>query len=348
MVESGALVAEPQGWRVEPLGHGRPALLELGGRLPLPPHRTPAAAGRRPADDGGRAGQGIRPAAGGGTRRARVFAGHRRVGEGPRAALRLGAHGRRPLRFRPRQDPRRLAGAAFRRSERQELHHRIALSLQANAPDRIFDLAYHFDAAGHSEQALPYALQAAGQARSQYSLEVAEQQYRIADRGAASADRATQYAIAEGLGDVLMLRGQYDEAAELFAAARRVLGDGEFARAKIQGKIGELAFKRGDMESATLAFEDTLRLLGRTVPRRKPMFLLLARVGGRRPDAAHSVSRASLSIATSGSRRQPNLLAFPHVQPAGPWILVRAGIDFSFYGLHLRGMNLAERYATNR
>ena len=119
------------------------------------------------------------------------------------------------------------------------------------------------------------ALQAACQARSQHSLEVAEQQYRIADRGAHAADRATQYAIAEGLGDVLMLRGKYDEAAELFRRAGPLLRDGEFARAKIQGKIGELAFKRGDMESATLAFEDTLRLLGKSVPRRTPIFFLL-------------------------------------------------------------------------
>src|SRR5208337_2918737 len=99
---------------------------------------------------------------------------------------------------------------------RRELHYRIALSLQANAPDQIFDLAYHFDAADRSEQALHYTLQAAYQARSRHSLEVAEQQYRIAYRGARSADRATQYAIAEGMGDVLMLRGKYDEAAELF------------------------------------------------------------------------------------------------------------------------------------
>ena len=135
-------------------------------------------------------------------------------------------------------------------------------------------MAYHFDAAGHSERALPYSLQAAGQARSRHSLEVAEQQYRIADRGAAAADRPTQFAVAEGLGDVLMLRGRYDEAAEWFRRAAE-LGDGDFARAEIHGKIGELAFKRGDMESATQAFENTLRLVGKTVPRRKWLFLPL-------------------------------------------------------------------------
>ncbi len=77
----------------------------------------------------------------------------------------------------------------------------------------------------------------------------------------------------KGLGDVLMLRGRYDEAADCFQRAAE-LADGEFAKAKIQGKIGELAFKRGDMESATLAFESTLRLLGKHVPRRMPVFLL--------------------------------------------------------------------------
>ena len=63
-----------------------------------------------------------------------------------------------------------------------------------------------------------------------------------------------------------MLRGRYDEAAELFAQASQLAED-KLAQAQILGKIGELAFKRGDMESATIAFEDTLRLLGRFVPR---------------------------------------------------------------------------------
>ena len=36
---------------------------------------------------------------------------------------------------------------------RRDLHWQIALSLQKSFPDRVFDLAYHFDAAGHSERA---------------------------------------------------------------------------------------------------------------------------------------------------------------------------------------------------
>ena len=46
-----------------------------------------------------------------------------------------------------------------------------------------YDVAFHFDAAGRSELAFPYALASAEHARTQFSLEVAEQQFRIAERG---------------------------------------------------------------------------------------------------------------------------------------------------------------------
>src|SRR5262249_29120389 len=83
---------------------------------------------------------------------------------------------------------------------RRDLHLRAALDVEEQAPGRTFDLAYHFDAAGQSARALPYALAAAEQARAQHSLEVAEQQYRIAARGAGEADRAARFRVARGLG----------------------------------------------------------------------------------------------------------------------------------------------------
>src|SRR5204863_4758795 len=80
-------------------------------------------------------------------------------------------------------------------SERRELHRRAALHLEgpgargegrgaveekssssplAPGPSPLaFDLAYHFDAAGESARALPYALASADQARARHSLEVA-------------------------------------------------------------------------------------------------------------------------------------------------------------------------------
>ncbi|MCI0377328.1 MAG: AAA family ATPase [Gemmataceae bacterium] len=150
--------------------------------------------------------------------------------------------------------------------DREELHRRAALYLEEKVPGRLFDLAYHFDAAGLPGQALPYALAAAGKARAQHSLEVAEQQYRIAERGVAADDRAGRFGIAEGLGDVFMLRGRYDEAAAQFEAALPLAED-SIAQANIEGKLGELAFKRGDIKTATERVERALRQLGKRVPR---------------------------------------------------------------------------------
>src|SRR5207244_8140312 len=79
-------------------------------------------------------------------------------------------------------------------------------------PGSVFEIAYHFDAGGASERALPYALAAAEMARSRHTLEIAEQQCRIAERAASKADEDARRRITELLGDVLMLRGRYAEA----------------------------------------------------------------------------------------------------------------------------------------
>ena len=148
---------------------------------------------------------------------------------------------------------------------RQRQHDRAARYLLVHSPERFSDLAYHFDAAGDAAAALPYAMQAADQARSQYALEVAEQQYRIALRGAQG--DAARFNIVEGLGDVLMLRGRYAQAGEFFESADALASCG-LTKAKIRSKLGELSFKRGDMGAAISDFEHALRLLGRYVPRR--------------------------------------------------------------------------------
>ena len=49
-------------------------------------------------------------------------------------------------------------------------------------------------------------------------MEVAEQQYGIAARGASKAEAGVRYRVAEELGGVLMLRGRYDEAGEHWAS----------------------------------------------------------------------------------------------------------------------------------
>lgn len=162
-------------------------------------------------------------------------------------------------------------------NDQKRLHLRTALHLQEHSPARVSDIAYHLDEAGACETALGYALQAAEQARSQFSLEVAERQYRIALRGAKNQPKSIRFRIAEGLGDSLMLRGQYPEAAPQFELAAE-LAEGDLDRAKIQSKLAELSFKRGDMEGATQGFERALRSLGIFVPRNRVLIFLLAMV----------------------------------------------------------------------
>jgi len=226
-------------------------------------------------------------------------------------------------------------------AQRRELHRRAAQYLEMRDRERLYDLAYHFDAASQSDLALPYALAAAEQARAQHSLEVAEQQYRIAGRGAAAIDTATRFQIAEGLGDVFMLRGRYDQAAGQLETAL-TLAEGDLAQARIEGKLGELTFKRGDVKNAGARIERALRLLRRHVPHWSISFVFLVAWEvlvqtlhtlcprfflGRRRRQEHETELLAVRLYS----RLAHLYWFHKGTVAALWA-------------HLRGMNLAERY----
>ena len=127
---------------------------------------------------------------------------------------------------------------------RAALHRAAAERIEELDAERVFELAYHFDAAAEPARALPYALAAAEQARSQHALEVAEAQYRLADRAArqTAAGDETQGRVAEGLGDVLSLRGCYEEASEHLRRARTLATD-DVSRAQLDWRLGEVDFR---------------------------------------------------------------------------------------------------------
>src|SRR5262249_10164700 len=131
---------------------------------------------------------------------------------------------------------------------------------------RGFELAHHFDAAGHAERALPYALRSAEAARTQHDLELAERNYRIAERGLDAARVSTSFEVSEALGEILMLRGRYDEAAERFERAR-ALAQNAIGVARMEGRLGELVFRRDDLEGAAAHMETALTILGERIPR---------------------------------------------------------------------------------
>lgn len=130
----------------------------------------------------------------------------------------------------------------------------------------VFDLARHYASGGQPQQALPYALIAAEQAKRQDALEVAEQQFRVAELAISEAERNVQFRIANGLGDVLMLRGKYEEAEHRFTSAHQFAED-DLVRIKTDRKLGELAFKRGRLQEAAEILETALRNMGCWIPR---------------------------------------------------------------------------------
>jgi signal transduction histidine kinase/tetratricopeptide (TPR) repeat protein len=230
------------------------------------------------------------------------------------------------------------------------LHERAAAALERDerrTVERELDLAFHHDMAGAHARALPHALAAAAHARARHALEVAEQCYRIASRGAA-ADRvppATRLEVAEGLGDVLLLRGKYDEAGAWFAQARGVARS-PLARAAIEAKAGELDFKRGDAGAASTALERALALLGRRVPRTQ-LGVALATLGQVAVQAAHTWFGRLLVGRRAPEEGEADLLAARILSRLAYAYWFRRGQVATFWA-HLSELNLAERYAPTR
>jgi tetratricopeptide (TPR) repeat protein len=225
------------------------------------------------------------------------------------------------------------------------LHARAAAWLEEHHPDRVFELAYHLDRAGEPERAVPFALAAGAQARAQFSLELAQRYFEIAARGvehAADLPDALRLRVAEGLGEVLMLRGRYGAAAlELRRAAG--LARTRIERARIGGRLGELAFKQGDVARASEELQAALAGLGRRVPRRRIGFLL--RLASEvLVQALHTlVPRLCCGRRPLGSASEERFLEIRLLSRlAYAYWFGRGMVPCAW--AHLREMNLAERY----
>ena len=223
---------------------------------------------------------------------------------------------------------------------RRTLHLRAAHRIEVTARDRCFDLAYHFDAGGRSDRALPYALEAAESARRRHALEVAVAHYRIAERAGVT-DAATRARVAEGLGDVLTLQGNYGEAVTSLELARSLVKAGP-RRAEIEGKLGDVAFKRGDHVRARSHLEGALRQLGRRVPRR-PWGYLVVLLKELAVQVAHSVAPRLVTGRRPVEGAERELLAIRLYSRLAYVYWFHAG-KIPCAWAHLREMNLAERY----
>lgn len=208
-------------------------------------------------------------------------------------------------------------------------------------PTTWYDVAYHYDAGGRFDLAFVFALATAEHARSQFSLEVAEQQYRIAARGLANRSTLLQYHVTESLGDTLMLRGNYPEAAEKLESAREFATERNI-QAQIVGKLGELAFKRGDNAAGIRAMEESLTLLARKIPGNRLSFLF-ALASEVFVQTLHTLFPKRFLERHKAEGAESELLAIDmHVHLTRVYFFERGKVPSLW--TNLRSMNLAERF----
>lgn len=226
---------------------------------------------------------------------------------------------------------------------RRELHSQIADAMyrQHDEGNTVFDLAFHLDAAGRHAAALPHALRSAVIARTQHGLDSAVAHYRMAERGVAPEDIPTRTVIAEGLGDVLTLQGAYQEAGAQLAGAQKLVVDTAH-KATLDGKLGDLAFKQGDVLTAQRYLEGAMARLGRPIPSNS-VWLFMRLLW----ELVVQVTHTALPRLTTGRRNpeghEEDFLAMRlHSRLAYLYWFYSGKIPCAWS--HLRGLNLAERY----
>lgn len=223
---------------------------------------------------------------------------------------------------------------------RELIHLRAAAYLIRVQPHRVCGIAFHYDASGRPDLARDYAIEAGELARTGHALESAEQQYRIALRGFSARFEEPNFRVLYGLGDVLMLSGRYGEAAPFFERAI-TCADSTILRAEVTLKLGELALREDRTHQAVGLWESALCSLGGRLP--SAWMLALATVREIGVQALHTLLPrwflGRLATAPSASDR---LLWRLHSRLSHAYLFSRsrmAGLH-----LHLRCMNLAERY----
>jgi two-component system sensor kinase len=171
---------------------------------------------------------------------------------------------------------------------RRAMHRSLALVIESSALDsnpqdpleiptetdgqttysRLYDLSYHFNAAGESRKACLYALLAGEQASHQFSQQVAANQFAIARRNLSNQHDGLRFRIHYGEGRALTLLGQYEQASQVLSELQHDELD-DYQRAQVLGLQAEIAHKQGKIGSGMALYADALRRLGYWIPKSK-------------------------------------------------------------------------------
>lgn len=152
-------------------------------------------------------------------------------------------------------------------SSAQKYHHLIAAFLEKQRKPDLFKLAYHCAQANDSEKAIKYSLQAAEEAFSSASYDLAIQNFQIAISFVISNDQRRANVLAR-LGEAYLLIGKYELSSQVFTEAIKCC-EIKILRSEYTGKLGEIEFKQGNIATATALTEKALSLLQVPVPKTK-------------------------------------------------------------------------------
>jgi tetratricopeptide (TPR) repeat protein len=197
---------------------------------------------------------------------------------------------------------------------RASLHARLAMALEAQRPDEVEMLAYHYARTDRREKAVLYLERAGDRARAVYANEAAADYYRELVAHLDSLKRALEGAGArEKLGTVLVTMARYDEAlAVLEQAATAFRAAGEWDRlGRVAALIGRVQ-SFGRQPAAGSAYLE--RVIDELEPRASPRALaalasalaLTYFAGGRYAEQLAAAERAARFAHSSG---EPGVLA---------------------------------------
>ncbi len=139
-----------------------------------------------------------------------------------------------------------------------------------------------------------------------------------------------------------MLRGRYPDARIRFKAALADTRD-TLARAQIDGKLGELAFKCGDMKTAIKANERALRMLGNRIPHAWSGTFVFRLLWEAFVQMLHTLFPKCFLTRKKLEGAEKQLLIVRDLNRLAYCYWFGKG-KIPCLWTHLRGMNLAERY----
>ncbi|MES2802086.1 MAG: ATP-binding protein [Bdellovibrionota bacterium] len=148
-----------------------------------------------------------------------------------------------------------------------KFHQLIVGFLEKQSKPDLFKLAFHCAQASDSAKAIKYSLQAAEEAFSSASYDLAIQNFQIALSFILTKDQRRADILAR-LGEAYLLIGKYDSSSQIFNEAIACC-EIKILSSEYTGKLGEIQFKQGNIATATHLTEKALTLLQVPIPKTK-------------------------------------------------------------------------------